>query len=697
MRMKMKDYCRYVDVFYGNGEVDHFAEEGLASKWFYIKALCGNTVPHATLPFGKMSVGPYSGGYPTGYGDHYPNSCAGIKKLFGKNMAKGFSHLHQSGTGAIRYYYNYAVTTPFYGDIKNSALYSELLEETASPGYYSCRFNGIDCEFTVSGAVAIHRYRFEKEGGRISVDFSNNGLHPVFGDYYRGEVRDIKIEKAEENKVYFTGIMSGALLYFCADFGKNVSSLSLFKEENELDATMLTAERAVAPLGAVADIKGTETVVKIAYSTLSLSAAEQSINAVCGSFEEISDRAHDIWNKHLSAIDISTDDETLKERFYSNLYHSLVKPCDMTGEHVLGIRGELVTDLATLWDQYKTVYPLIFTLYPDMGKKLADGIVNISRTLGKIPCSLGLSDVFPCEEQAKMLGIFALLDAYHSGILKDIPVIEECIKRELEREDFKIFLQKGVFERYTHILDTTDACFGVAAITGDGSMRERLLKLGENWKNAYGGDGLMSESSPYYEGDRYTYSFRLQANMEERIALAGGKERFASMLDGFFGFGKESLRQITDIGVDPAAKGGHRRFEGFNNECDMETPYAYIYAGRNDRTCEIIHASVTDSFLSGRGGLPGNNDSGGLSSCYVWNVLGIFPVAGKGEFLIGSPHVKRAALKLSSGASLEIEIKGIPGRQYVAASAELNGVPVEDFRIKTADLMKGGRLTVNMK
>lgn len=86
-----KDYCKYVDVFYGNGEVDHYANEGLASKWFYIKALCGNTIPHATLPFGKMSVGPYSGGYPSGYGTHYPNSCGGIRKLSDTHNKRVFS------------------------------------------------------------------------------------------------------------------------------------------------------------------------------------------------------------------------------------------------------------------------------------------------------------------------------------------------------------------------------------------------------------------------------------------------------------------------------------------------------------------------------------------------------------------------------------------------------------------------------
>ena len=100
--MKKLDFCQYADVFYGNGETDRFFEDGLASKWFYIKALCGNTTPHATLPFGKMSVGAYSGGYPAGYGMHYPNSAGGIRKLGERHTVRGFSHLHQSGTGAIR-------------------------------------------------------------------------------------------------------------------------------------------------------------------------------------------------------------------------------------------------------------------------------------------------------------------------------------------------------------------------------------------------------------------------------------------------------------------------------------------------------------------------------------------------------------------------------------------------------------------
>ena len=131
-----------------------------------------------------------------------------------------------------------------------------------------------------------------------------------------------------------------------------------------------------------------------------------------------------------------------------------------------------------------------------------------------------------------MLGILSLCDAHHMGYgCASAEVIEECTERELRRSDFSSFLEEGTFERYTHILDTTDACLSVAQIVEDGAFRRRLLALGENWRRAYDGDGLMSEKSPYYEGDRYTYSFRVQKNMEERVALAGGKERLCEMLD----------------------------------------------------------------------------------------------------------------------------------------------------------------------
>lgn len=684
-----KDFCKYVDVFYGNGEVDHYADDGLASKWFYIKALCGNTIPHAVLPFGKMSVGAYSGGYPTGYGTHYPSCCGGIRKLSDTNRIRGFSHLHQSGTGGIQYYYNYAIVTPFYGEAENMDKYYELESESAVPGYYSAVFNDIECEFTVNKDTAYHNYKFRKSGGRVAVDFSNNGLHKVFGEEFYSCVEDAEMKIFSDSTVLFSGSMSGARLHFCVTVeGKNVKCNLFGDAKNKADK-----------FGAVFDFDGDEVAVKVSYSTVSPEKAKKQIDSSAKSFFETKEDAYRIWNGHLSAIDIDAKDEEFKKLFYSNFYHSLIKPVDMTGEEILGVKGGVVADFATFWDQYKTVYPLIFTLYADMGSRIVYGINNLSSSWGKIPCSFGVSDILPAEEQAKMLGIYALCDAYYANIPgADKGIIEDCIKRELARDDFEIFLKDGVFESYTHILDTTDACLSVARITDDAELKSQLLNLAKNWTNAYDDDGLMSEKSPYYEGDRYTYSFRLQRNMKERIELAGGNERFVKLLDNFFGFNGESIKQMTYLGADEdIAKTDYHRFQGFNNECDMETPYAYIFAGRHDRTCDIVHECVTKSFVNGKGGLPGNNDSGGLSSCFMWNALGIFPVSGAGEFLIGSPHIDKADIRLSNGNLLEIEAKNLSEDNYYVKKVEFNGEPITDYTIRTDVLMRGGRLVFEME
>jgi len=695
--MSYINYCKFVDPFYGNGATDHFPIDGISSKWFYIKAICGNTFPHAVLPFGKMSVGAFSGGYPTGYGTHFPNSYGGIKRLGDQHMIRGFSHLHQSGTGAIHFYYNYAITTPFWGDICQIDNYYPIGVETARPGYYSTTLNGIFCELTVDRGVAVHRYTFPQSPGRVAVDFSNDGLSKVFTERFYSFAKDATIKLVDSRTATFSGVLSGIKLYFAAR--AHSDSVKLFNDSAELSETNCDIADTSKRFGVVFDFADNTAEIRVAYSTVSECKAIEQLDASTDSFDTVADKAYDLWNKVLSAISIDASDEQ-KQKFYSNLYHSLIKPCDMTGETILGVSGDTVSDIATFWDQYKTSLPLIYMLYSDMGKKLVRGIDNISRTLGRVSCSFGLSDKLPAEMQAKALGVVTLCDAYHMGIDCAKPeMIKECMKRELARDDYREFHESGTFERYTHILDVTDACLDLAAITDDSDFKTELLKLSKNWKNAYSDDGLMSEKSVYYEGDRYNYSFRLQANMEERVALAGGKERFAELLDTFFGFNGESVEQLTYIGAgkDIDAKNYHR-FEGFNNESDMEAPFAYIYAGRHDRLCDIIHEAVTHTFTTGRGALPGNNDSGGLTSMYVWLVLGIFPAAGKGEFLIGAPHIDHAVLSLHNGNTLEIRVYNSScGSNYLVDKVYFDGTEIIDYKIAASRLMQGGVLEFFMK
>jgi hypothetical protein len=205
------------------------------------------------------------------------------------------------------------------------------------------------------------------------------------------------------------------------------------------------------------------------------------------------------------------------------------------------------------------------------------------------------------------------------------------------------------------------------------------------------------ENSKYYEGDKYTYSFRLQKNISERIALVGGAKNFEKLLDEFFGFGKESVTQVREIeAFEEIDSKNYHRFEGFNNECDMETPYAYIYAGNHDKLCEIINDCVNKSFGVGEGGLPGNNDSGGLSSCFVFNAMGFFPVTASSEFLLGAPSFKKVTIKLFNGNLVTITKTGdVNG--YLVKGVKWQGKAVENYQIPVSEIVKGGNLEFVMK
>lgn len=170
------------------------------------------------------------------------------------------------------------------------------------------------------------------------------------------------------------------------------------------------------------------------------------------------------------------------------------------------------------------------------------------------------------------------------------------------------------------------------------------------------------------------------------------------MLDAFFGFDGESVKQLTYVGAGKEIEQSrHHRFQGFNNECDMETPYAYIYADRHDSLCEILHECVHRSFGLGKSGLPGNNDSGGLSSTFVWNTLGIFPVSGSGEFLIGAPQMEGAEIALSSGKRLCIRVNRESKAQIYVDRVCFNAREINDYRLAVQEVMQGGLLEFWMK
>ena len=184
----------------------------------------------------------------------------------------------------------------------------------------------------------------------------------------------------------------------------------------------------------------------------------------------------------------------------------------------------------------------------------------------------------------------------------------------------------------------------------------------------------------------------IHASMAEHVALAGGKDGLLALLDKFFCVGREfpewspEKDRIRRVGA----------FEGLNNECDMEAPFAYIWCGRPDRMAEVVDMVRRCRFADGEGGLPGNNDSGGTSAWYVWSGLGIHPLSGTPYYLLGTPSVDSSEIDFAGG-TLKIAVERESATSIYPDGFRFNGRNFRQPWMSVRELEKGGSLVFRLK
>ena len=716
-RSTQSDLIDLVDPFIGTEPVDLPARTGVAATWFWPKPQIGNTHPGACLPFGMVSVMPYSGGYPTGYGC-YGKSLQGYPSRFKKELqVSGFTHFQQTGVGAIRKYYNYCRVTPFTeecGGLSSVGKPFSITNEKATPGFYACVIqpSGIRAEITVTPRGAIHRYTFpESNCSGLAIDFSHGGI-----DIEDGRTIPLRAEcslegnNGAEASVTMEGLpirMSLEVAGFDADSAagslwENGEFLSGEKEK----AYEYMRESTYVPFGVSfcgPTKEGQVVELKVAFSFRSRKRAYENRLSAAQGFSAAKRIAEKSWEKGLGRIQVEGGTQAQQRTFYTALYHSLLKPSEANNESPFWPwDGPFFFDFSTLWDMYKTQLPLVLTLFPDQGTEIVNALLTVVEMEGNFPIGYRLARGYDrFSHQASALGHVVIADAFH----RRLPGIDweravTMMTKDLGRAYGEAFFQDGVVHPITHTLDLAYGCFCTALIAcevGDTAASKRMLEYATQWKNAFDHNGLLREST-YYEGSKYNYSFRLLHDMASRIKLAGGDVSFVKMLDAFFGYDAAPVQQpgVFPCREEMAAGESLGRFEGLNNEPDMESPYAYIYAGRHDKACEVIRAGVTQCYGDTPGGMVGNDDSGGMSSWYVWSALGIFPVAGQDVFLIGSPLFDRAQIQFGRSCPLVIEaVGGSESQQYVRA-VSLNGVPHQRPYLCWEELASGGMLSFEM-
>ena len=713
-----------VDPFLGTEAVDLPEPEGIAATWYYLKAQVANNHPGAALPLGPVSALPYSGAYPTGYGRYDINSHGTPPRLYDRKSAYGVTHVHHTGTGYINYFYNHLLVIPFAGrpvsvpeaDFAGAAPHP-LVQERAQPGWYAGRLEnlGVGFELTVAQHAAAHRYRFPDVGMRgFAVDVTSGGLAPP-----RAQCRP----REAAVRIEGDGLVSGAFSFFGVRWffalvvrGATAAVLwhgagASVRERPGDRALALDAERCRRERAGALYRSGADTAEL--YVGLSLdgpaTARSYAAAAAAAGFDAVHAEARAVWDRHLSRLRISTDSEPERRIFTTALYRSLLKPARSEHSNFLWRGGPaLYADFATMWDQYKTQLPLLFTLCPEHVGGIVASLRAVTERTGDFPPAVLFADDFErFSNQSRLLAFVVLRDAFDradparmggAGRERWCGLLQAMVAA-LPRAAARVRPEEET-NGHSHLLDIACAAHcasGIARGLDRPAEAEQASRFLDLWRVAFDPATGMMRRGQYYEASHTHYSFRLLPAMGERIRLAGGPAQFVQKLDRFFGYGAAPVEQLREPPWDVARGRGMAlgRFDGVNNEVMLETPYAYHYAGRPDRTAEIVRAVMRHHFADSPGGLPGNDDSGALSAWYVWNTVGLFPVPGQGIFLLGSPTVERAELATGDGPLTISTAADGPGAIYLQ-DVRLNDQALDRAWLRYDEVLGGGRLDLRL-
>jgi putative alpha-1,2-mannosidase len=108
----------------------------------------------------------------------------------------------------------------------------------------------------------------------------------------------------------------------------------------------------------------------------------------------------------------------------------------------------------------------------------------------------------------------------------------------------------------------------------------------------------------------------------------------------------------------------------------------------------VLEKAFTDT----RAGIPGNDDSGAMSSWLIFSTLGFFPIAGQDVYLISTPSIPDVSLDLGYGKKFHIIAKNLDGQglnRYVQ-SATLNGVDLPNAWFRHGQIKDGATLVLTM-
>ena len=679
-----------------------------------------NCVIGTQLPFGSVTPSPQTiNGGNDGYSPDEP--------------IRGFGQLHPSGVGWGTN--GQIFISPQVGlQVGETAHDSPKSGEHATPYEYGVTLDRyhIAAGLTPARHSIIYRFTFPRsDSSHILLDLTHNlpvDIRPIIG----GDVFDGSVSIDPANKGLLSGYATyqggwgGGVyrVYFAAAVSRNPDATGTWL--NGVITTPATTQHLRHNNDRVGAIlrfstKEQETIyLKIAVSFKSIAQAKTWLNEEIPNFDyqAVKVKARTAWNDLLTKIEVQGGTERDKTIFYTALYHANLMPRNRTNDFAEFEKDVPVwDDHAADWDTWRTAYPLHALLSPEMVSGTVNSFIARFRKHDVVRDSY-VNGAEMNNEQGGNNVDNIIADAY----LKQIPGVDwEAAYKILKYDADNQRLGSFAWRPRDSILNTyksvgwipagimncsmtleyayNDYCIALVA-KGLGKERDyrKYLERSHGWVNLWDkdavSDGFTGFIAPrrldgdflkidykkypgswknyFYEGSSWTYSWFTPHDFPLLVKLNGGKETFAQKLN--YGFS----HNLIDYGNEPA----------------FLAVQAFHYVDRPDLSSFWVRHLMRERFTLK--GVPGNDDSGAMSSWYIFSAMGFFPNAGQNIYYLTGPLFSKIRVHLGNGHILNIEAPNASDKNIYVRSVTINGKRVPGSIIKYEDIRDGGMMEFEM-
>lgn len=645
------------------------------------------------------------------------------------NRVRGFSSVHLHGAGATDYGILSVMPVMAFDAGKTKVTDYETLfdksTEKVAAGTYELTFaNGIKAELTATPRVAVERYT---GAGAIVIDLDKT--------LEGGKVDAATITVAQDEitgQLHHLGGMSagfgGYTLYFVVH-----GTWTGVQTWSATQPPSTAASATGTGVGAALTVTG-PTTLAIGLSLVSIEGARANLAAEVPQldFDAVAAATRAAWADTLDVVKVTGGTEAERRTFYTSLYHSFLMPSvidDDDGSFVLagGSGVEQATgyhqmsDLS-LWDTYRTVEPLYAWLAPDSAAAQAKSLVAFGNGLGaypKWPLAIG--------ETGTMLGASAEI-VYADAVARGVPdvdpnaaypmlraaAMDPGIAKRGGRDDVEAYMQYGyVPSTFGRSASTTTeyahddfALAHLAAAAGDAATHDALITRSHGWRMLYdpatgfvrakGTDGSFAagafdptqQMSDFAEANAWQSLWETGIHDPDGIAsVLGGNDAAIAKLKDFFAKTKTDWESS-----DPAAANFPRPYYWAGNEPDINAAYLFAQLGHPELTAQWVGWIVDNIYSDQPDGVPGNDDGGAMGAWYVFSTLGLYPVPGSDQWILGMPRFTQARVDVG-GHELVIETKGSGSH---VTKVLLDGSPVTGPYLSQAQLAGASTLTFQL-